>query len=200
MALATDFREKRDEIRAKRVALKSLYDEREKTTDETKVAEKSDAIKSANLELSALVDKFEPIQEQYTAWQENESALKALGDRRQIDPTDDNESVNRSKSPADDVLSQGIKSIGDLLRSGMDARGVQNLKSFRGDLGELAIKTLITSADLTPLEDRRAAIVPSAQEERTTADLMLQGTTTAQKVTYFEETTFTNSAAETAEG
>jgi HK97 family phage major capsid protein len=29
---------------------------------------------------------------------------------------------------------------------------------------------------------------------------MLQGTTTAQKVTYFEETTFTNSAAETAEG
>src|SRR5690349_3744441 len=81
VSLATEYREKRDEIRAKRVALKSLYDEREKTTDDAKVAEKSDAIKAANLELADLVDKFEPIQEQYTSWQENETALKAMGDR-----------------------------------------------------------------------------------------------------------------------
>lgn len=197
--LATEYREKRDEIRTKRVALKSLYDEREKTTDAAKVAEKSDAIKTANLELSDLVDKFEPIQEQYTAWQENEAALKSMGDKRQIDPTDDNEKVNRSHSAADEVLRHGIKSIGELLEIGLTERNLKNFGSFRGDLGELAIKTLITSADLTPLEDRRTEIVGSAQEERTTADLMLQGTTTAQKVTYFEETTFTNSAAETDE-
>src|SRR5438034_696066 len=126
MALATEYREKRDEIRAKRVALKSLYDEREKTTDDTKVAEKSDAIKSANLELADLVDKFEPIQEQYTAWQENEAALKAMGDKRQIDPTDDNEEVNRSKSPADEVLSKGIKSIGELLTGGLSDRAIKS--------------------------------------------------------------------------
>jgi HK97 family phage major capsid protein len=49
------------------------------------------------------------------------------------------------------------------------------------------------------LEDRRPGVILSVQEERTVADLMLSGTTTAQKVTYIEETTFTNAAAETDE-
>ena len=53
---------------------------------------------------------------------------------------------------------------------------------------------------MTPLEERQATPILSAQEERTVADLMLSGTTTAQKITYFEETTFTNNAAETDEG
>lgn len=201
MSLATDYREKRDEIRAKRVALKTLYGELEAATDDAKRADKADAVKSANLELADLVDKFEPIQDQYMAWQQNEEALKALGDRRQIDPTDGNvDAVRRGVSPADEVLTRGMKSIGALLTEGLEVHGRKSWSKFRGEIGELALKTLITSADLTPLEDRSSVIQPSAQEERTVADLMLQGTTTAQKVTYFEETTFTNNAAETAEG
>jgi HK97 family phage major capsid protein len=198
MSLATEYREKRDEIRAKRVALKTLYDEREKATEADKVSEKDDAIKAANLELSDLVDKFEPIQDRFVAQKANEDALKAMGDQRQIDPTEDNEEVNRSKSPADEVMSKGIKSFGELLVDGMP-EGRKTWKGFRGELGELAIKTLLTSADLTPLEQRLSGIRPSAQEERTVADLMLSGTTSAQKITYFEETTFTNAAAETEE-
>jgi HK97 family phage major capsid protein len=205
VTLATDYREKRDEIRVKRVALKTLYDEREKTTDEAKVAEKSDAIKSANLELSDLVDKFEPIQDEYLAKEANDAALKAMGDKRQVNPTDDNEDVNRAKSPADEIVSKGYKSIGEMLDAAMEVRGIKSLRGFRGDLAAedlnpVAIKTLITSADLSPLEDRQSVIVPSAQEERTIADLMLPGTTTAQKITYFVETTFTNAAVETDEG
>lgn len=202
MSIETTWREKRDEIRAKRVALKTLYDEREKLSDDAKVAEKSEAIKGANLELADLVDAFEPVQDEYTSWRANEDALKAFGDRRQVDPADDNEDrerVGAYKSAADGVLSLGYKSIGELLLDELEARGRKSWSKYRGEIGELAIKTLITSADLTPLEDRQAAIRPSAQEERTVADLMLSGTTTAQKVTYFEETTFTNNAAETAE-
>lgn len=199
MSLASEYIEKRDEIRTKRIALKALYTERESASPD-KVSEKDDAIKTANTELAALVDAFDPLQDRYTAWQENDAALKALGDHRQIDPTDGNDDVNRSSSPAEDVLTRGIKSIGELLTGGLTESGRKSYKGFRGDLGELALKTLITSADLTPLEDRQVGVRPSAQEERTVADLMLSGTTTAQKVTYFEETTFTNSAAETDEG
>lgn len=200
MTTATEYREKRDEIKAKRVALKALYDEREKLTDAAKVAEKSEAIKSANDELSDLVDKFDPIQEDYLRQQENESALKAMGDKRQVVDTETSEHKDRKSSPAEEVLSKGIKSIAELIdEDALETAGRKSWKGFRGELGELAIKTLITSADLTPLEERRPGIVPSAQEERTVADLMLSGTTTAQKVTYFEETTFTNNAAETDE-
>jgi HK97 family phage major capsid protein len=200
VSLQHDYIEARNEIRAKRVALKALYTEREAAPAD-KVPEKDAAIKAANLELADLVDTFDPLQDRYTAWQENENALKGMGDPRQIDPTDGNpDPVNRSSSPADAVLNQGIKSIGEMLTAGLTDRAVKNYKGFRGELGELAIKTLITSADLTPLEDRRDQIVQSAQEERTVADLMLSGTTTAQKVTYFEETTFTNAAVEVGEG
>jgi HK97 family phage major capsid protein len=201
VSLATDFRTKRDEIRAKRVALKGLYDELEKLPED-KRPDHLDSIKAANTELADLVDKFEPIQDAYVKAQENDAALKAMGDQRQIDPRDGNaDHVTPSSSPADEVLTRGIKSIGALLgQDQLESFGRKSWAKFRGELGELAIKTLITSADLTPLEDRRPGIVPSAQEERTVADLMLAGTTTAQKVTYFEETTFTNSAAETEEG
>lgn len=198
MSLAQDFRTKREEIRTKRLALKSLYTEREAITDASKASEKDDAIKSANLELADLVDAFEPVQNAYTAYEANESALKSMGDKPIIDLESD--SVRHGQSPAEDVLSRGIKSIGALLTGGLEDRGLKSYKGFRGDLGSLALKTLITSADLTPLEDRSSVVRTSAQEERTVADLMLSGTTTAQKITYFEETTFTNSAAEVDEG
>jgi HK97 family phage major capsid protein len=201
MSLATDFTKARDEIRAKRAALSAEYKEAEALTDEAKRAEKYDSIKTANAELAALVDKFEPIQDAYTAQRANEDALKAMGDKRQTDPT--GEPVNASMSPASAVLAQGHKSLGELLMQGLESRGIKSFNGFRGEIGDLSIrglKTLITSADLTPLEDRLPGIQPSAQEERTVADLMLAGTTTAQKITYFEETTFTNAAEEVDEG
>ena len=205
MSLEQDFNTKRDEIRAKRVALKSEYDSLEKITDDTQRAAKQDAIKQANLELSDLVDAFEPIQDAYMAKKANEDALKALGDRRQIDPSKDAEHVDRSWSPAEQVLAHGHKSLGEMITQDLETRGIKSYGGMRdvtlgGELSLHGLKALITSADLTPLEDRRSSPILSAQEERTVADLMLPGTTTAQKVTYFEETTFTNNAAEVDEG
>jgi HK97 family phage major capsid protein len=199
VSLQTEYTEKRDEIRAKRVALKGLFDEREKAADDAKRAEKDDAIKAASLELNDLVDAFDPLQDRYVAQKANEDALRAMGDQRQVVP-DDSERVHAGKSPMFEVYNRGIKSVGELLsEERLEGLGRKSLKGFRGELGELALKTLLTSADLTPLEQRLPGIQLSAQEERTVADLMLSGTTSAQKITYFEETTFTNAAAETDE-
>lgn len=60
-------------------------------------------------------------------------------------------------------------------------------------------KATITLADMAPLAQRLPAIVPSAQNRITVSDLMAPGTTDSNTVSYFEETTFTNAAAETAE-
>lgn len=60
-------------------------------------------------------------------------------------------------------------------------------------------KTLLTSADINPQAERQA-ISPSAQPFRDVSDLFVDGTTDSDKIDYYEETTFTNAAAETAEG
>ena len=207
MTIQADFIAAKEEIAVKRLALKGLFDEANKVTDPLKRDELAKNIKSANDELASLVDKIEPLQELVTAEQMNADALKALRQpvNRQTDSQADN--VDREADSADEVLSEGIKSIKALLDHGMETHGLKSARlggkgyrGFRGDLGELAIKTLITSADMTPLAQRLDLVVPSAQEERTVADLMLSGTTTAQAIQYFEETTFTNNAAETAEG
>ncbi|HQV45054.1 MAG TPA: phage major capsid protein [Nitrospira sp.] len=60
--------------------------------------------------------------------------------------------------------------------------------------------TLLTLADINVPAQRLPGIVPMALEERTIADLMLPGTTDGNTIEYYEETTFTNAAVETAEG
>lgn len=80
------------------------------------------------------------------------------------------------------------------------------LKAFRAgaesaqiNLADIDLKTLVTLTTISPQADRRDTTL-LGQEERTVADLMLQGTTDRNTVDYYEETTFTNAAAETAEG
>ena len=68
--------------------------------------------------------------------------------------------------------------------------------AFDSELGS----TLITLADINAPAQRLPGIVPMALESRTVADLMLPGTTDSNTIEYYEETTFTNAAAETAEG
>lgn len=202
MSLQQDFITAKEELVAKRLALKSLYDDAEKASGD-KQSDIYESIKSANAELADLVDKIEPLGDLVAAEQKNREALKAMSEptRLQVDQSVDADEVSRESSPADEILSMGIKSIGALINEDrlVETIGRKSLRGFRGDLGELAIKALITTADMTPLEQRAPGVQLSAQEERTVADLMLSGTTSAQKITYFEETTFTNAAAETDE-
>lgn len=206
MTLQMELATASEELRLKRTRLAETFKERAAATDETKKHELGEAIKSANLELIDLNDKVADLQSQVAIEESNTAALKAARQPvgRQIDQ--ESEHVERGDDAVDDILSAGMKSFGELLSAGMESNGLKSARmggrgyyGFRGDIGELAVKTLIQSTSLTPLEDRSDVIRPYGTEERTVADLMLQGTTNAQKVTYFEETTFTNAAAETAE-
>jgi HK97 family phage major capsid protein len=200
VTLQADYIAAKEEIAAKRLALKTLFENANKETDPVKRDEVAASIKTANTELAELVDKIEPLQELVEAEKANTAALKSMrqSGARQIQPEE--EEVSRETGSSDEVLSSGIKSIHELLMQGMDAKGIKSYQGFRGEIGELAVKTLLTSADASPVEQRLPSIQLSAQEERTVADLMLSGTTQAQKISYYEETTFTNAAVETAEG
>jgi hypothetical protein len=61
------------------------------------------------------------------------------------------------------------------------------------------VKATLLLTDIAPTADRTPAIVPSAQNRITVSDLMAAGTTDSNTLEYYEETTFTNAAAETAE-
>ena len=61
-----------------------------------------------------------------------------------------------------------------------------------------AVKATLTLSNLTP-QSQRLPLRASAQDETTVGDLMLQGTTDSNVISYYEETTFTNAAATVAE-
>ena len=119
MSLQTDFTAKQEEIAAKRLALSGLFDQANKETDPVKRDGIADGIKSANDELAALVDAIEPLGALVAAEQANKDAMKALRQPvgRQVVPADGDrgEPVDRRSSPAEDVLSAGIKSVGEML-------------------------------------------------------------------------------------
>lgn len=202
MSLETEYRQKQEELAVKRTRLAGLFKQADTETDATKRAALSDDITASNKELADLVDAIVPLQDQINIKRQNDDAIKAMRTPGAPQINDDQKAdlVDRESSYSDDIVSKGAKSLSSAIRQTLEARGIKSLHGFRGALPELAIKALLTSADMTPLEDRQSRLVLSAQEERTVADLMLQGTTTAQKVTYFEETTFTNNADVVAEG
>jgi HK97 family phage major capsid protein len=75
-----------------------------------------------------------------------------------------------------------------------------NSGSFALELSAVDFKTLVTLTTVSPQNFRQPDIVPMGLEERTVADLMLQGTIDRGIVEYYEETTFTNAATGVAEG
>lgn len=71
--------------------------------------------------------------------------------------------------------------------------------SVQIDIAAADFKTLVTLSDISPQRER-LDLVNMALEERTVADLLVQGSTTRGGVEYYEETTVTNNAATVAEG
>ncbi|MEO7665521.1 MAG: hypothetical protein ABIU97_00630, partial [Dehalococcoidia bacterium] len=152
MTLQADLIAKRQELAVKRTVLAGLFADANKETDPVKRDEIATSIKSANLELADLVDAVAPLQEMVEAEKANSDALKSLRAPvgRQIQP--ENEDVDRTNGASDDVLTAGFKSVRAMFANAMEANNLKSFHGFRGEFGELAVKTLITSADMTPLE------------------------------------------------
>lgn len=100
-------------------------------------------------------------------------------------------------------------SIKALLEESDDLKAIQSGDRKTGLLFEiddpdaandfLGVKTTLLLTDIAPLADRQPQLIPSAQNRIMVSDLMAAGTTDSNTVTYYEETTFTNAAVETAE-
>lgn len=201
MTLQADLIAANEKIAAKQAAMAELLQGVDELTG-TKASERASAIKTANDELSDLGRDRDALQDQADEIEKARKAVKTASRQtnRQITPSAESE-----ESDDEAPVETGFKSVGAMIRAAINAQPAlksagSGLRGYRGSLGELAgLKTLITSASLAPLPDRQP-VVPSPQETATVADLMLQGTTGAQVIDYYEETTFTNAAAEVAEG
>lgn len=197
MTLQADLISVNKEIAVKQAAMANLLEGID-TLEGDKARERTDAIKSANAELDDLAKKRDPLDAAVAEIEHAQRAVKAMRDRgsdRLVIPENERGDDEDEDEPA-------IKSVRQLLRKNADYQtAIKSGVKFRGSLGEMAVKTLIQSSSLAPLADRQATIQPYLTEDRfTVGDLVLPGTTGAQVIQYYEETTFTNSAAAVTEG
>jgi HK97 family phage major capsid protein len=200
--MATATAEKHEELRAqaqeayvKAAELKAKFKEEGLDPDEhpDKVTEIENLYKSAQ----KLEQDAEQARERHETWQNLDRAL-------------DSKSATNGRRPA---------IFGDSRDAGNDGSGrTKTVRQFldesaeyqafrkagggtaRLEIPHASLKTLLTLTDINNPATRLPGIIRSAQEERTVADLMLQGTTDNNAISYMEETTFTNNAAEVAEG
>jgi HK97 family phage major capsid protein len=176
-----------DELQAKRTQLNELF----KGYPDIPADRVAD-IQALNAEISDISKKYDAAVELEQAKAANDTAIfdyKTPANPMQF-------SGGKSERPAP------VKSWQDVIR---ESKGYAMVRS--GQLKEATIdfpeatefKAVLTTADFNVVETRPPNVVSYAAEERTVADLMLQGTTGGNTITYMEETTFTNNAAEVAE-
>jgi HK97 family phage major capsid protein len=105
-------------------------------------------------------------------------------------------------APRNEAHQRQVRSIGEILEASDSFKAFRagRTKGFTVELADVEAKTLLTLSDITPVADRRAGILTSALPYRSVSDLMLDGQTDGNTLEYYEETTFTNNAAEVAEG
>lgn len=122
------------------------------------------------------------------------------------DSADTRKSAGRAVDESDGEVKAGATKAFNLEEAWNESEGVKRLQKlgdrFSGTIELVTIpsvKTLLTLSDMTPVP-QRTPLVPSPQDETTVGDLMLQGTTDSNVLSYYEETTFTNAAAAVAEG
>jgi len=139
--------------------------------------------------------KMSDLHDEVSKIQEIENGRTAAGETRK--------SAGRSVDPEQPT----VKAMFDADQAWEQSEGMATLKSrggkFKGEVELIeypSVKTLLTLSTLSPQASRRPGIVPMALDETTVGDLVLQGTTDANTLTYFEETTHTNAAATVAEG
>lgn len=179
-------------IGAKRKALADIFDGAKIDGEYKLSADQVADIRQRNDELKALGADLEE--------------LKAAEEiRRSIPDPDAGKGARAQAGDPGAPASKGaprVRQIEEILNEskGYQAFRAGAVKTVEFHLTEAEAKTLLTLADVTPRAERRPDIVPSAQAYRQVSDLFAQGTINSNVYEYYEETTFTNNAAETAEG
>lgn len=180
----------REELEAKQDQLHAIfakYDNVASMSDED-----ASQVKARNDELTELSKKVE---EGETEAAQLDATRKGIEDARLKRST----AVNRPPLQAGDPR-PATKSISQIIDESTE------YKAFRDGLTRTArfelpgeAKTLMTLSTYNNVPTRLPGILEMALEDATVADLMLQGSTDNNTITYMEETTVTNNAAEVDE-
>jgi HK97 family phage major capsid protein len=199
--MPTKLDEVREKLDAKRLELHNIFEEAGEDLDLSKVKSfegKDDIsrrteIKKRNDELTELGKEFDALREIADAAQNVKNV-----DERLKQP------VNRApKGGGNTELIVPPKGLRQLLEESA------SYKAFREaggkgtaviEVSEAELKTLMTLSTINNPASRAPGIVGPPEEERTVRDLILQGTTDNNALTYMEETTTTNNASTVAEG
>jgi HK97 family phage major capsid protein len=192
--------EKRNELDAKRARLNEVWKEAGADLDMDKVkslegdsATKVSQIRSMNEEIDALAKECEDI------YAVERAAKAAQTGQEQLERLP----LPGSKSDVGDTkdAKQQSKSFGQLFVESVAFTGYKG--GGQGPVAhiEVEMKALMDTATGWTVENVRGPrLVESAQEMPMVADLIPQTTTNQTSIKYMEETTFTNTAAEVAEG
>lgn len=149
------------------------------------------------LELEEVNRRNDELNELGQAW-ETASRLETLAARNQ----DELKELRRSLAPLPQAPSgAACKSLGDLFVASDTYRRLGVSGGPASLVPDYDLKTLFsTSAGWAPEDRRGSRVVLDEQEDPAVADLLPQSETTRSTVLYMEETTYTNNAAEVAEG
>jgi len=157
-------------------------------------AEKVSEFRSMNdemTELGKLVDGFAAAEEIAASVATYEREEKSAGSGRSLVPNGDGRPARAE-----------TREFGTILRENVGYKQFR-ANGLRGtaviELNDAEAKTLMTLSDFAVPPTRRAGVVESVQNRVSIVDLLLPGSIDGPSLTYLEETTFTNAAAETAE-
>lgn len=181
-------RELGEKLTKTRQQIVELFDAHRKDDGYDMPAEKVAEVRKLNDEAERLAKEYEAALDLERTAARNREALQGLTQVRAPEPAG-----KQARVPS---LRDALAAKADEWRALADGhRG-----TVRVEIHGPEAKTLLTSADIAPQADRLARIIPSAQYLRDVTDLFAQGTTESDAVEFYEETLFTNGAAETAEG
>lgn len=195
----------REEIAAKSKTLHDVFEQAGAEMDLSKVSviegdtkAKAEKIKAMNDELSALGqerDQLESLAQTAESVKSVYNANHAPASRPPFPAASGQANGQGNGHALDGKRLRDIFAESKEFQSFSGARG----ESARVSLPNIDAKTLITLTTISP-QVTRLPMVDMVREERTVIDLMVEGTIDGTSVEYYEQTGFTNNAAETAEG
>jgi HK97 family phage major capsid protein len=190
-------KEAQGKLDAKRKELAAIFDEAGPDVDLTKVK----AVKGTTHDIAA---KIRELNDEATDLGKEVDSLKAVAKAAERARTADDNQVGSGEQGAE----SGAKGSGHQQSKSFGQMFVESdaYKMKQGPIGpeatiDVDLKTLMTtSAGFAPEVQRSGRLVEFATRPIQVAELIPQTQTTQSAVQYMEETTFTNAAAETAEG
>ncbi len=195
MSAVLSLREAGEKLAAKRREVREIV-EKHTVEGELKMdAATVENLRQRNAELKDLGERYDLLKEA----EDIAGASRGDDDRGELAPDG-----GRKGAPLGDAHGRATRTVAGLIaksaglvawRAGAERK---NARIFELDLNET--KALISLGTISPQADRRADIVPIANAYQGVTDLLRQGNTNSNAIEYYEETTFTNNAAETAEG